>query len=254
MATLKPAKPRNGREDRGNYLVSPTTAVILSGGAGVRLRPITDDLPKGLVRVGGKPLLEWVVEWLRHNNVTDLVIGVAYLREQIMKHFGDGAKFGVKIRYSHHSVEGGTGEGFRLAIKRHVDADSFYALNGDQITDINLKTMFRTHDRSQALATIALVHPRLPFGLVLRSKTGMCRGFEEKPILKNLSCSSGVYVFDKRVSEYLPNTGDVEKTTFPRLTRENHLMTYVHRGSFLTVNSIRELEEADRELRGSKNR
>ncbi len=69
------------------------TAVILSGGEGLRLRPITHDIPKGLVQVGGKPLLEWVVEWLQRNGVTELVIGVAYLKEKIMRYFGDGGKF-----------------------------------------------------------------------------------------------------------------------------------------------------------------
>src|SRR3989441_12279664 len=103
------------------------SAVIISGGEGVRLRPITSDLPKGLVRVAGKPLLQWVVEWLRQNDVSNLVIGVAYLKEKIMRYFGDGNKFGVSIRYSIHSVDGGTGEGFRLAISRHVDDQSFFA-------------------------------------------------------------------------------------------------------------------------------
>ena len=76
----------------------PNTAIVLAGGAGVRLRPLTDDIPKGLVRVAGKPLLQWVVEWLRQSDVENLVIGVAYLKEKIMRYFGDGQKFGVSIR------------------------------------------------------------------------------------------------------------------------------------------------------------
>src|SRR5258708_30263326 len=86
----------------------PRTAVVLSGGEGIRLRPITADLPKGLVKVGGKPLLQWVVEWLRVNEVTNIVIGVAYLKEQITDFFGDGARFGVTIQYSVPTVPGGT--------------------------------------------------------------------------------------------------------------------------------------------------
>ena len=121
---------------------APKTAVILSGGEGLRLRPITHDIPKGLVRVGGKPLLEWVVDWLQQNRVTDLVIGVAYLKEKIMRYFGSGGKFGVDIQYSVHTVEGGTSEGFRLAISRYVDSTSFFALNGDQITNLKLDTIY----------------------------------------------------------------------------------------------------------------
>ncbi len=116
-------------------MTTPKTAVILSGGEGLRLRPITHDIPKGLVKVGGKPLLEWVIEWLQQNMVTDLVIGVAYLREKIIHYFGNGGKFGVDIRYSVHTVEGGTSEGFRLAISRYVDSPSFFALTKLRILD-----------------------------------------------------------------------------------------------------------------------
>ncbi len=213
---------------------------------------MTNDIPKGLVKVAGKPLLEWVVEWLRQSGVSNLVIGVAYLKEKIMRHFGDGNSFGVNIRYSVHSVEGGTGEGFRRAITRYVDDQYFFTMNGDQITDLNLRSMFRVHTRNQALATIAVVHPRLPFGLVVTDRKGYCKGFLEKPVMDDLYCSSGIYVFQNDVVDYLPRKGDVERTTFPQLARERNLKAYMHKGSFLTVNSLRELEEADQELKGWK--
>ncbi|HEX9240797.1 MAG TPA: sugar phosphate nucleotidyltransferase, partial [Candidatus Bathyarchaeia archaeon] len=105
----------------------PRTAVVLSGGEGIRLRPITADLPKGLVKVSGKPLLRWVVEWLKANKISNIVVGVAYLKEHMIDFFGDGAPFGVNIQYSVHSVRGGTGEGFRLATSRYVDDETFFA-------------------------------------------------------------------------------------------------------------------------------
>ena len=206
-------------------------------------------MPKGLVRVGGKPLLEWVVEWLRENKVNDLVIGVAYLKEKIMRHFGDGERFGVSIRYSVHTVEGGTSEGFRLAISRFVDSSSFFALNGDQITNLNLRKLDGMHRNQGGLASIAVVHPRLPFGLVEVDRKGLCSGFVEKPVLTGMFCSMGIYEFDRKVLGYLPKTGDVERTTFPRLARMNKLKACKHLGSFITVNSLRELEEADEILK-----
>jgi mannose-1-phosphate guanylyltransferase len=228
---------------------TPKTAVILSGGEGLRLRPITHDIPKGLVKVGGKPLLEWVVEWLQQNRVTDLVIGVAYLKEKIMRYFGNGGKFGVDIQYSVHTVEGGTSEGFRLAISRYVNSPSFFALNGDQITDLRLDRIYNTHQGNSCLASIAVVHPRLPFGLVEINRKGFCEGFVEKPILNDVFISMGVYVFDRKVLNYLPKRGDVERATFPKLARMNKLKAFKHRGYFITVNSLRELEEADESLK-----
>jgi mannose-1-phosphate guanylyltransferase len=228
---------------------TPRTAVILSGGEGLRLRPITHDIPKGLVRVGGKPLLEWVVEWLQQNGVTELVIGVAYLKEKIMRYFGNGGKFGVDIRYSVHTVEGGTSEGFRLAISRYVDSNSFFALNGDQITDLKLNKIYQNHQENGSLASIAVVHPRLPFGLVEINRKGFCEGFVEKPVLNDVFISMGVYVFNRKVLNYLPRRGDVERTTFPKLAKMNKLKAFKHNGSFITVNSLRELEDADTSLK-----
>jgi mannose-1-phosphate guanylyltransferase len=223
--------------------------VILSGGEGVRLRPITSDLPKGLVKVGGKPLLQWVVEWLRENGVSDIVMGVAYLKDAIIKFFEDGTRFGVRIKYSVHTVEGGTGEGFRLAISRHVKDETFAALNSDQIVDLKLGRMMKDHSSSGALATIAVVHPRLPFGQVLIGRDGFCEGFSEKPVLKDVFISSGIYIFQREILSQLPERGDVEKTTFPQLTKIRKLRAYQHDGSFITVNSMRELEEAEEQLK-----
>jgi mannose-1-phosphate guanylyltransferase len=228
---------------------SPQTAVVLSGGEGVRLRPITADLPKGLVKVGGKPLLQWVVEWLKANGVSNIVIGVAYLKEQIIDFFGDGERFGVKIQYSTHTVPGGTSEGFRLAISRYIEDQTFFALNGDQITDISLKTMFAKHRRRGTLSTIAVVHPRLPFGLVKVDKQDYCRGFLEKPVLKDLNISTGIYVFDHDIVDHFPRVGDIERTTFPQLSSIGKVAAFKHRGSFITINSLRELEDAENQLR-----
>jgi NDP-sugar pyrophosphorylase family protein len=221
------------------------TAVVLSGGEGVRLKPITNDTPKGLVKVAGKPLLQWVVEWLRKGGVSEIVIGVAYLKDQIIQFFRDGQEFGVNIRYSVHSVEGGTAEGFKLAITRHVRDPTFFALNGDQITDLDLGSMLRTHNETRPVATIGVMHPRLPFGLVEVDEKDYCSGFVEKPIVNTIFCSTGIYLFDQEILKYLPDRGDVEKTTFPRLSLERKLRAYRHLGSFVTVNSLRELEEAE---------
>ena len=233
---------------------TPKTAVVLSGGEGLRLRPITHDIPKGLVRVGGKPLLEWVVEWLQQNGVTELVIGVAYLKEKIMRYFGNGGKFGVEIQYSVHTVEGGTSEGFRLAISRYVDSSAFFALNGDQITDLKLAKIYQNHRENGSLASVAVVHPRLPFGLVEINQKGFCEGFVEKPVLNDVFISMGVYVFDRKVLNYLPRRGDVERTTFPNLAKMNKLKAFKHNGSFVTVNSLRELEDADTLLKERKSK
>src|SRR2546425_8237710 len=176
-------------------------------------------------------------------------MGVAYLKEEIIDFFGDGIRFGVGIQYSIHTVAGGTSEGFRLAVSRYVKDQTFFALNGDQITDLRLKTMLAKHQKSETLSTIAVVHPRLPFGLVKVDKYDYCRGFLEKPVLKDVNISTGIYVFEHDILKYFPQTGDVERTAFPKLSKIGKVAAFRHRGSFITINSLRELEDAEKQLR-----
>ena len=136
----------------------------MAGGRGLRLRPLSDSIPKQLVRIAGKPLLQWIIEWLRDNNITNIIVGVAWLKDKIIDYFGNGSRFGVDITYSVHTVEGGTGEGFRLAISRYVDKEDFFAMNGDQITDLNLNDMASFHLSHGKIATVAVGNPRCPFG------------------------------------------------------------------------------------------
>ena len=216
-------------------------AIVLSGGAGSRLGTFTANTPKGLVIVAGKPLLEHVIDWLKENDVKDIIIGVAYLHEKIQAHFEDGNSYGVKIQYSQHTVEGGTAQGFKLAIKRYIKPRKdkvFYAMNGDQITDLRLNNLSKI--LKDGVATITAINPVLPFS-VLNIDGEYCRNFREKPRLK-LFCSAGIYAFKPSISRFLPDTGDIERATFPVLAKDGLLHVYKHEGHFLTVNTPSDLD------------
>lgn len=114
--------------------------------------------------VGKKPLIQWIIEWLRMNDVRRIVLGVAHWKEKIIDYFGDGSRFDVEITYSVHTVEGGTGEGFRPAIRRYVDEDVFFAMNSDQITDLKSKDLADFHLKHSPTATIAVTKPHCPYG------------------------------------------------------------------------------------------
>jgi len=225
------------------------TAVVLAGGPGDRLKPLTNNAPKPLVNVNGKPLLQWIIEWLRSNKVSNVIIGVAYMKEKVMEYFGDGSKFGVDISYSVHSVEGGTSEGFSRAISRFVDNDVFFAMNGDQITDLNLSNLATFHLKHHPVATIAVTNPPCPFGIMEVDDNCSIKGFSEKPHCPSVHCSTGIYVFDRRILEYLPTNGDVEKVTFPRLSKMGSLKAYSFGGFFITINTVKDFIAAEDELR-----
>ena len=200
-----------------------------------------------MIIVSGKPLLEWIICRLRENGILNVVIGVAYKKDKIIDYFMDGKKFGVDIRYSHHSVDGGTGEGFRLAIQRHVDDENFIAMNGDELVDINLPEFVRFHESAGGVATIALGPLRSPYGVVDVEGDDVT-GFREKPIIYTHHVSVGTYVFSHEIVNYLPEKGDIERTCFPELAAARKLKAYIHKGFWATINTMKDLEDAEKQL------
>ena len=225
------------------------TAVILAGGEGLRLRPLTADSPKAMIPVAGKPLLQWILEWLKQNKIRNVVVGVAYGKEKVMDYFKDGGRMGLTMKYSNHTVEGGTGEGFRLAIERHVDDEVFLAMNGDELVDLSVSDFAAFHLSQGGIATIALGPLRSPYGVVELDGSDVV-GFLEKPILRTHHVSVGTYIFSREILEYLPEKGDVERAVFPRLASMRKLKAYIHNGFWATVNSLKDLEDVERQLRG----
>jgi NDP-sugar pyrophosphorylase family protein len=202
-----------------------------------------------MVKVAGKPILQWVIEWLKFNGIQNLVIGVAHKKENIMRYFGDGSKMGVRIKYSVHSVEGETGEGFRLAISRYVNDDLFVAMNGDEMTNFRLNEMIDHHVTNNVTATIAVTNPVSPYGVIRINDEGLIESFEEKPIISSLFVSIGTYVFDRDILKYLPEKGAIERTTFPLLAKRKLLGAYKIKGDWLTVNTIKDLQNTENDLK-----
>jgi mannose-1-phosphate guanylyltransferase len=158
------------------------TAVILVGGSGMRMRPFTEDMPKCMIPLRGKPLIHWTLEWLKGYGFEHAVLGVAYRKEIIIDYLKK-HPVGLKVDFSEHSVEGETGEGFRLAIQRFVKDDNFLAMNGDEITSLDLRRLEELHLRSKAVATIAVSPMRSPFG-ILEIDGDDIIGFREKILLE----------------------------------------------------------------------
>jgi NDP-sugar pyrophosphorylase family protein len=185
---------------------------------------------------------------LARNGVRDLVLGVAYEKEKIMDYFGDGSQFGVRIRYSVHSVEGGTAEGFRRAIGRYVTSPNFLAMNGDELTNLNVRKLCELHVSSGAFATVVVTQFESPFGIVRLDSNDHIVGFDEKTRIPDTYVSIGVYAFQRGILDYIPESGDIERTTFPALSRLGKLQAYRHDGFWMTVNNLKELQDAEENI------
>ena len=123
------------------------SAIILAGGKGERLRPYTNDRPKVMVEVAGKPILAWQIEWLKAHGITKFILTVSYMHEVVQEYFGDGSKFGIEVDYSIEETPLGRGGGIKKAFQSPLIAgeDNVVVCNGDIITKLNLTNMINNH-------------------------------------------------------------------------------------------------------------
>jgi len=231
------------------------TAVVLVGGSGLRMRPLTEDQPKCMIPLRGKPLLYWTLNWLRDQGFDHVVLGVSHRKEEVIKYVKENP-LGIKVDFSEHTQEGETGEGFRLAIKRHVNDENFLAMNGDELTNMNLEKFVDFHLAQKGIATITVSPMRSPFA-VLEIKGNDIVEFKEKPILADKLINAGIYVFNHAIYDYLPTIGSIEKTSFPVLAEKRLLKAYRlgNDERWLTINSVKDLSIAEKEfelIRGCK--
>jgi NDP-sugar pyrophosphorylase family protein len=182
-----------------------TRAVVLAGGRGTRLAPYTSVLPKPLMPLDGRSILEVLVERLRHEGITDLVLSVGYLAHLIEAVFGDGSSRGVRIDYVHEREALGTAGPLRLV--EGLDR-TFVAMNGDLVTDLRIADLLATHRAAGNAMTIATRRrvSRIDYGVLEVDHTGpsaRIEGFREKPEIESV-ISMGVYAFEPSVLEHIP--------------------------------------------------
>jgi mannose-1-phosphate guanylyltransferase len=224
------------------------TAVVIVGGSGMRLRPLTEDRPKCMITLHGKPLLYWTLTWLRDNGFDHVVLGVAYRKEAVINYVKENP-LGLKIDISEHTEEGETGEGFRLAIKRHVNDENFLAMNGDELTNLNLQKFIDFHFNQKGWATIAVSPMQSPFAIIKLNGNDITE-FCEKPLLPDVLVNSGIYIFNHAICDYLPTVGAIERTAFPKLAEKRLLKAYKLQKTekWLTINSVKDLSVAEKEF------
>jgi len=220
------------------------TAIIIAGGKGTRLEEKTEERPKPLIKVAGVPLIERIILWLKKEGVENIILGVAYKKEMIKEYLGNGDSLGVNIYYTEHNEDGGTEDAFKLAVEKASEfEDNFYAMNGDQITDLSLERLTRAHLRIDSLATIVTVNLKTDFGIVEVDKNKII-SFREKGKVPNVLMNSGIYVFNKKIKDYLEG-GNIEENTFRKLAREGKLYSFYYPGLWMTINDKKELKKVE---------
>ncbi len=223
-------------------------AIILAGGKGERLRPFTTDRPKVMVEILGVPLLGYQVQWLQAQGVLDIIVACGYRHEVIEEYFGTGEKWGVRIQYAVEPQPLGRGGALKLAsgLLREGE-DICLATNGDVITNVRIKNLLQAHRDSGCLATVMLAPFVSPYGIVEVDASEKIVAFREKPELPYW-VNAGIYVLSREVERLLPDQGDQEETTFPRLAAERQLAAYKSRSYWRAVDTVKDLSEVQKEL------
>jgi mannose-1-phosphate guanylyltransferase len=199
-------------------------ALILVGGEGTRLRPLTSTTQKAVVPLVGQPFLGYMLEWLRRHGVDDVVLSCGFLADGVKAVLGGGERYGVRLTYVQEPEPLGTGGALKYA--EDLLADRFFMLNGDVLTDIDLTAQLAQHERTGACATLALVRVTDPsaYGLVLLNQDLSVREFLEKPgsdeALDGNLINAGAYVIERDVLAGMAPAGtniSIERDVFPTL-------------------------------------
>jgi len=230
--------------------VSRLRAIILAGGFGLRLRPLTDDKPKAMVPINGKPIAEIQLSWLKKNIMLEQVIfACSHKWEKLKEYFG--REYGkIPIHYVVEDQPLGTGGAIKNVIHNlNIHDEDLLVMNGDVITSLPLSRMIDWHKSAQTIVTMLLVPYRSPYGVVHIDKLRMVRKFEEKPEFPDFWINGGIYIIQaKRLIPFLPDKGDLERETFPKLVQYGEVSAYPFYGMWRAIDSIKDLREVEDEM------
>lgn len=225
---------------------SDLTAVIMAGGLGTRLAPLTDDCPKPLLPLGGKPILSHIIEHLQSQGVQHFVLAVNHLAHMIVDHYDDGSEWGCFVDYVHETERLGTGGALSL-VDQTTLSDPFLCLNADVLNDVDVGTLRDTHRVNQWEATMVVRQhsTTVPYGVVDVDERGAFAGIREKPV-QNFLINAGVYMLSKSSLDLIPPGRYYDlPSMFAELERAGRRGgTYMHHGRWIDIGNNAEYARA----------
>jgi mannose-1-phosphate guanylyltransferase len=215
-------------------------ALILAGGEGTRLRPLTTTIPKPVVPLAGQPFITFMIEWLRRHGVDDVVLACGFMADGVRAVLRDGSDLGVRLQYIEEPEPLGTGGALKYA--EDLLDERFFMLNGDVLTDIDLSAELAQHERTGARATLALIGVEDPsaYGLVRRASDLSVKQFLEKPSPDQIDTNlvnAGAYILEREILSGLPPAGtkvSIERDVFPKLVGDG-LFGYEASGYWMDI-------------------
>src|SRR5450755_2291947 len=229
-------------------------ALILVGGEGTRLRPLTSTVPKPVVTLVDRPFMAYMLEWLRGHGVDDVILSCGFMADRVRAVLGDGSVLGMRVRYVEEPEPLGTAGALKYA--EDLLDERFFMLNGDVLSDMDLTAQLRQHERTGARATLALMAVDDPsaYGLVRRHPDGAVKQFLEKPsadeVLDTNLVNAGAYILERDVLAGMPPAGtriSIERDVFPTLVDQG-LYGYEATGYWLDIGTPQRYLQATFEI------
>ena len=224
-------------------------AVILAGGLGTRLQPYTTFLPKPMLPLGERPILEHLIEWSRKNGIKSIVLCVSYLRKTIEDYFEDGKRFGVNIEYAVATKPLATAGQLKTA-EDFLD-DTFVCMYGDSIYGFNLKNMIKQHKQKKSFVTMSLheYKTNLPYGVIETAKNNKVTAWNEKPEIK-VNINMGCYVMEPEIMKYIPKNkpygmDDVIKKA---MAQKKIVSSFISKNGFIDIGNKESYKKANDEF------
>lgn len=226
-------------------------AAILAAGEGVRWKPLTSQIPKALIPIKGRPILELIIEKLRNASIRNIFVVIGTLGDKIKEYFGDGRNFGVKINYIQDKVQKGTAPALKT-LEKFLKKESFLLWYVDELAEIDLLDFIDFHFKQKTLGTVAVSSTSKPldYGIV-KLKGSKIVDFFEKPKkekIKSHLVNAGIFVFESQIFQYISSKNySLEKEVFPNLAKEKKLSGYLFEGKWFDIGSPENYLEALKE-------
>jgi len=224
-------------------------AVILSGGLGTRLQPYTTFLPKPMLPLGGKPILEHLIDWSKKNGVKSIVLCVSYLRKSIEDYFEDGKRLGVHIEYAISDKPLATAGQLKTA-EKFID-DTFVCMYGDSIYNFSLKNMIKQHQEKKAFVTMSLYEykMKLPYGVIETTKSSRVVAWNEKPEI-TANINMGCYVMEPELMKFIPKNkpfgmDNVIKTV---MAKKKLVNSFISKNEFIDIGNKEAYKRANNQF------
>ena len=215
-------------------------AIILAGGRGKRLKPITDYVPKPLVPINNIPIIEWQMKYLKKFGIDEVIVCSGY-KTKMIENYLSMKDLGIKIKFSIEKSPLGTGGAIKKAGKMIKD-DNFVVINGDIITNINLKKLVKLPN------SIAAIELKTKYG-ILEIENNKIINFREKKEISKTWMNAGIYYLQKNILKELPVKGDIEKTLFPDFAKKGNLNTIKFKNTkWHSIDSFKDIEDCALEI------